>query len=76
MDADISALIDQRTLSGSGIGHGDAGRRASLILTPGATLWAKDKGAKDKGAKDKGAKDTRLHGLARAWGLAATPGTA
>lgn len=52
------ALIEQRKLAGSDRGFVDASLLASLLLTPGATLWTKD---------------GRLDAIAKAWGVAANP---
>jgi predicted nucleic acid-binding protein len=43
-DADeVLAFIDKRSLHGQGIGYVDVHLLASTLLTPGATLWTRDK---------------------------------
>ncbi len=53
---DVIALIAKQSLHGRGIGYVDTHLYASVLLTPGAQLWTKDE---------------RLHGVAKAFGLAA-----
>jgi len=54
-DAEVLAMIRRLKLSGSGIGYSDAHLVASLLLTPGAVLWTRDK---------------RLNAVAHRFGLA------
>jgi predicted nucleic acid-binding protein len=42
-DAEVLNLIETRRLYGLGIGFVDAHLLASLLLTPGAAIWTKDK---------------------------------
>lgn len=59
MDAEVLRFIDRHALFGRGIGCVDAHLLATVRLTAGAALWTNDK---------------RLHEVAQALGLAATPG--
>ncbi len=43
-DLEVFSFIEQRELSGSGIGYVDAHLLASTRLTPGASLWTRDQG--------------------------------
>jgi predicted nucleic acid-binding protein len=43
-DLEVFAFIEQRELSGSGIGYVDAHLLASTRLTSGASLWTRDQG--------------------------------
>lgn len=54
-DHEVLQVIDTRSLGGRGIGYIDAHLLASLLLTPGTTLWTRDK---------------RLQGVAATLGLA------
>lgn len=42
-DEEVLGFIDRRTLMGCGIGYVDAHLLASVTLTEGARLWARDK---------------------------------
>jgi hypothetical protein len=57
-DAEFLALIEHRTLKGSGIAYVHTGLLASLFLTLSASLCTNC---------------ARLHGFAKGWGLAANP---
>jgi predicted nucleic acid-binding protein len=57
-DAEVLHLIERHALFGRGIGYVDVHLLAATGLTEAASLWTSDK---------------RLHGVAAALGLAATP---
>lgn len=57
-DSEVQAFIESQPLFGLGIGYIDAHLLASTRLTPGGSLWTRDK---------------RLHSIASRLGLAATP---
>jgi predicted nucleic acid-binding protein len=57
-DAEVLALIESKTLAGSGIGYTDAHLVAATLLTPQCTLWTRDK---------------RLDAVARRMGIAYQP---
>lgn len=42
-DGEVLGFIETETLAGSGIGYIDAHLLASVRLTPGARIWARDK---------------------------------
>ena len=42
-DSDVLVLIREKRLHGTGIGYSDAHLLASVLLTPGAVLWTRDK---------------------------------
>lgn len=46
-DEEVLTFIDQHRLFGSGIGYVDAHLLAASRLTPGATLWTRDKWLRD-----------------------------
>ncbi|SLN62987.1 Ribonuclease VapC32 [Roseivivax jejudonensis] len=41
--AEVRAMIEARRLMSRGIGYVDAGLVASCLLTPGTTLWSRDR---------------------------------
>ncbi len=53
--AEVLQFIGEKALYGSGIGYTDAHLLAAVLLTPGSTLWTRDK---------------RLHALASRLGIA------
>lgn len=52
-DAEVLGLIDDRRLHGRGLGYIDAHLLAAALLTPAATIWARD-GALDRAARELG----------------------
>ena len=42
-DAEVLQFISEKTLFGSGIGYTDAHLLAAVLLTPGSTLWTRDR---------------------------------
>jgi predicted nucleic acid-binding protein len=43
MDEEVLSFIDQWQLSGIGLGYADVHLLASVRLTPGSSLWTRDK---------------------------------
>lgn len=48
---EVLILIEQRELAGRGIGYVDAHLLASALVTPGATLWTRDRRLRDAAAE-------------------------
>ena len=58
-DAEVMHMLDERALFGRGLGWVDVHLLAATLLTPGLSLWTRDR---------------RLHAVAEEIGLASSPG--